>query len=430
MQKLNELGAREAVRRLAARDISAEQLARACLARIEEREATVGAWIHLDPDAVLAQARQLDAGPVRGPLHGLPIGVKDIIDTADMPTGYGSAAYAGHRSLGDAAGVALARAAGALILGKTVSTEFAWFHPGKTANPRDPRRTPGGSSSGSAAAVADAMVPLAFGTQTAGSIVRPASYCGIVGYKPSHGTLPRMGVKMLAESLDTLGVMARSPGDAALLVGALSGRDLLPAPPASGSTWAPKIALCRTHEWPAAQPETAAALEHAATAAARAGAQVKELSLPKEFAGLLQAQIDLMNYESWRSLASDRLHHWDGLSETLKKLLATAAKVDAARYDEARALAAACRARLGDVFGDADAIVAPSAPGEAPMGLAATGDPVFCRVWTLLGVPAINIPCSQGPNGLPVGVQVIGRIGDDARALAVAEWLQSAFKAS
>jgi amidase len=267
-------------------------------------------------------------------------------------------------------------------------------------------------------------VPLAFGTQTAGSIVRPASYCGIVGYKPSYGTLPRAGVKTLADSLDTLGVMARSPGDAALLVGALSGRDLLPAPMAFGSKSAPKIALCRTHEWPAAQPETAAALEHAAKAAAQAGARVKELALPKQFAGLLQAQIDLMNYEAYGALASDRLHHWDGLSETLKKLLATASKVSAARYDEARALTAACRAMLGDVFGDADAIVAPSAPGEAPPGLAATGDPVFCRVWTLLGVPALNIPCSQGPNGMPVGVQVIGRIGDDARALAVAEWLQ------
>ena len=244
MQKLNELTAREAARRLAAREITAEQMARACLARIEERESTVGAWIHVDPDAVLAQARQLDAGPVRGPLHGLPIGVKDIIDTIDMPTCYGSAVYPGHRPAADAACVALARAAGALILGKTVSTEFAWFHPGKTANPRDPRCTPGGSSSGSAAAVADAMVPLAFGTQTAGSIVRPASYCGVVGYKPTYATLPRAGIKPLAESLDTLGVMARTPGDAALLVGILSGRALLPAPRAR----APRIALCRTHE--------------------------------------------------------------------------------------------------------------------------------------------------------------------------------------
>ncbi|MFY9316121.1 MAG: amidase [Burkholderiales bacterium] len=424
MAKLNELGAREAARRLAARDITVEQLARACLERVQAREAVVGAWIHLDPEAVLAQAKRLDAGPVRGPLHGLPIGVKDIIDTADMPTGYGSKVYADTRTAMDAAGVALARAAGALIFGKTVSTEFAWFHPGKTANPRVPEHapphTPGGSSSGSAAAVADDMVPLAFGTQTAGSIVRPGGYCGIVGYKPSYGTLPRMGVKMLAESLDTLGVMARSPGDAGLLVGALSGRDLLPRDLGR----APRIALCRTYEWPAALPETAAALDRAAKAAAKAGAQVKELALPKDFAGLLQAQIDLMNYESYRSLASDRLHHWDGLSETLKKLLDAASRVSAARYDEARALAAKCRAMLGDVFADADAILAPTAPGEAPKGLQATGDPVFCRVWTLLGTPSMNVPCSQGPNGLPVGVQIIGRIGDDARAISVAEWLQ------
>jgi len=423
MQKLNELGAREAAKRLAAREITAEALARACLERIQEREAAVGAWIHLDPDAVLEQAKQLDAGPVRGPLHGLPLGVKDIIETADMPTGFGSKAYAGKRTAMDAAGVALARAAGALIFGKTVSTEFAWFFPGKTANPRNPAHTPGGSSSGSAAAVADNMVPLAFGTQTAGSIVRPGSYCGVVGYKPSHGTLPRAGVKLLAESLDTLGVMARSPGDAALLVGALSGRDLLP----QALERAPRIALCRTHEWPAAQPETVAALDHAAKAAAGAGASVKELSLPQEFAGLLQAQVDLMNYECYRSLAGDRVHHWEDLSDTLQKLIETAGKVSAARYDEARALAAKCRAMLPDLLAGADAILAPSAPGEAPRGLQATGNPVFCRIWTLLGTPSMNVPCSTGPNGLPVGVQVIGRIGEDARALAVAEWLQAKF---
>jgi Asp-tRNA(Asn)/Glu-tRNA(Gln) amidotransferase A subunit family amidase len=200
----------------------------------------------------------------------------------------------------------------------------------------------------------------------------------------------------------------------------LSGRTL----PTEPLQRAPRIAICRTHEWAAAQPETVAALEQAAKTAARAGAHVHELALPNPFAGLLQAQIDLMNYETYRSLASDRLHRFDGLSETLRKLLANAAKVDAARYDEARALAATCRASLGEVFGDADVILAPSAPGEAPRGLAATGDPVFCRIWTLLGVPALNIPCILGPNGLPVGVQVIGRIGDDARAIAVAEWLQ------
>jgi len=337
MQKLNELGAREAARRLAAREISAEQLVRACLERIEAREAAVGAWIHLDPEAAIAQAKALDAGPVRGPLHGLPLGVKDIIDTVDMPTCSGSPLYAGRRPEADAACVALARAAGALILGKTVTTEFAWFHPGKTANPHNPARTPGGSSSGSAAAVADRMVPFAFGTQTAGSIVRPASYCGVVGYKPTHGTLSRAGVKTLSERLDTVGVLARSAGDAALLVGALSGRALLPGPLGR----APRIRLCRTFQWASAQPETEAALEHAKRVAAGAGAEVSEVELPKSFAGLLQAQVDLMGYEAYRALASERMHHADRLSEKLKQMLAAAGQVSATRYDDARALAAA-----------------------------------------------------------------------------------------
>jgi Asp-tRNA(Asn)/Glu-tRNA(Gln) amidotransferase A subunit family amidase len=420
MPKLNELGAREAARRLAAREITADALARACLERIDAREAAVGAWAHLDRELVLAQAKKLDAGPVRGPLHGLPLGVKDIIDTEDMPTGYGSKVYAGTRTAMDAAGVALAREAGALIFGKTVSTEFAWFNPGKTANPRNLSHTPGGSSSGSAAAVADAMVPLAFGTQTAGSIIRPASFCGIVGYKPSFGTLPRAGVKLLSENLDTLGVLARSPGDAALLVGALSGRDLLP----QALERAPRLAVCRTHEWPAALPETAAALERAAKAASKAGAKVTELELPQAFAALLKAQTDIQNYQSYRSLAGDRLHHWDGLSDTLKKLLDAASKVGVARYDEARSIASKCRGMMRDLFADIDAILTPSAPGEAPRGLQATGDPVFCRNWTMLGTPALNVPCGTGPNGLPVGVQVVGRFGDDARAISVAEWLQ------
>ena len=418
MQQLNQLSAIEAARRLAAREITAEQMARACLARIEEREAVVGAWIHIDPDAVLAQARQLDAGPVRGPLHGLPLGVKDLIDTADLPTAYGSPVYAGHRPRADAACVALARAAGALVLGKTVTTEFAWFHPGKTANPRNPSHTPGGSSSGSAAAVADCMVPLAYGTQTAGSIIRPASYCGIVGYKPTHGTLPRAGIKPLSDSLDTLGTLTRTVADAALLVGAVSGRDLLPRPLAQP----PRIGLCRTYEWSAAQPETVAAIENAGAVLARAGAKVKEIGLPQDFAKIAQAQIDIMNYESYAALACERLQHYAGLSDKLKQLLKNAQQCDAARYDAAQVLVESCRGRLEDVFADLDVLLVPSAPGEAPAGLAATGDPIFCRVWTVLHVPAINLPCGFGPQGLPLGVQIIGRRGDDARALAVADW--------
>jgi Asp-tRNA(Asn)/Glu-tRNA(Gln) amidotransferase A subunit family amidase len=418
--QLNQLSASEAARRLGAREITAEQLARACLARIEEREGTVGAWIHLDPDAVLAQARQLDSGPVRGPLHGLPLGVKDLIDTADMPTAYGSPVYAGHRPRTDAACVALARAAGALVLGKTVTTEFAWFHPGKTANPRNPSHTPGGSSSGSAAAVADCMVPLALGTQTAGSIIRPASYCGIVGYKPTHGTLPRAGIKPLSDSLDTLGSLARTVADAALLVSAVSGRDLLPKP----LEQAPRIGLCRTHDWSAAQPETIATMEYTGAALHRAGAKLSKIVLPQVFAGVTQAQIDIMNYEICASLAGERLQHYAGLSDKLKQLLENAKQSDAARYDAARVLAASCRSRLDEVFAGVDVLLAPSAPGEAPAGLAATGDPIFCRMWTVLHLPAINLPCGLGPHGLPVGLQIIGRGGDDARALAVAEWVQ------
>ena len=418
MQQLNQLSATEAARRLAAREITAEQMAHACLARIEEREAAVAAWIHIDPDAVLAQARQLDAGPVRGPLHGLPLGVKDLIDTADLPTAYGSPVYAGHRPRADAACVALARAAGALVLGKTVTTEFAWFHPGKTANPHNPSHTPGGSSSGSAAAVADCMVPLAYGTQTAGSIIRPASYCGIVGYKPTHGTLPRAGIKPLSDSLDTLGTLTRTVADAALLVGAVSGRDLLPRPLAQP----PRIGLCRTYEWSAAQPETVAAIENAGAVLARAGAKVKEIGLPQDFAKIAQAQIDIMNYESYAALACERLQHYAGLSDKLKQLLKTAQQCDAARYDAAQVLVESCRGRIEDVFADLDVLLAPSAPGEAPAGLGATGDPIFCRVWTVLHVPAINLPCGFGPKGLPLGLQIIGRRGDDARALAVADW--------
>ena len=419
MQQLNQLSASEAARRLATREITAEQMARACLVRIEEREAEVRAWIHIDPDAVLAQARQLDAGPVRGPLHGLPLGVKDLIDTADMPTGYGSPVYAGHRPRADAACVALARAAGALVLGKTVTTEFAWFYPGKTANPHNPLHTPGGSSSGSAAAVADCMVPLAYGTQTAGSVIRPASYCGIVGYKPTHGTLPRAGIKPLSDSLDTLGTLTRTVADAALLVAAVSGRDLLPKSLAQP----PGIGLCRTPEWNAAQAETVAVMENSAAALGRAGAKLREITLPRDFAKLTQAQIDIMNYEIYAALACERLQHHEGLSDKLKQMLKNAQQCDALRYDAAQALVASCRGQLEEVFADVDVLLAPSAPGEAPASLAATGDPIFCRMWTVLHVPAINLPCGLGPHGLPVGLQIIGRRGDDARALAVADWV-------
>src|SRR5438094_2753451 len=269
------LSVRAAAQEIAAGRLSAEALTRACLDRIAAREGLVGAWHYLDPEAALAAARQRDAEPPRGPLHGIPLAVKDLIDTADMPTGYGSPIYEGHRPAADAACVALARAAGAVVLGKTVTTEFACFTAGKTANPHNPQHTPGGSSSGSAAAVADAMVVLAFGSQTAGSIIRPAAFCGVVGYKPTYGTINRGGVKMITDTLDTIGVLASSLPDTALFVAALSDRrELVIDQPEAD---APRVGLCRTYEWNHASPETVTAVEQAARALDKAGASVRDI---------------------------------------------------------------------------------------------------------------------------------------------------------
>ncbi len=425
MMLANELGALDAARRICRRELSAEALVRACLARIEEREAVVGAWTHLDADAALAQARALDAGPVRGPLHGLPLGVKDLIDTADMPTAYGSPIYAGHRPAWDAACVASARAAGAVVLGKTVTTEFATYHPGKTANPHNPAHTPGGSSSGSAAAVADFMVPLACGTQTAGSVIRPAAFCGVVGFKPSFGLISRAGVKSLAESLDTIGVFARDVADAALFAGVLAGRDLLP--PATPRP--PRVGLCRTDEWEQAAPEAKGAFETAATRLAAAGAKVSDIDLPAEFSGLVAAQTEIMAYEAAQALAYETHAHNEQLSTRLRALIAQGVALAPARHDENRLLARRCRQLLADAFRDVDILMAPSAPGEAPAGLAATGNPVFNRIWTLLGTPCVHLPFAQGLCGLPVGVQAVGPRGGDRATLAAAAWAHAALAA-
>jgi Asp-tRNA(Asn)/Glu-tRNA(Gln) amidotransferase A subunit family amidase len=382
----------------------------------------VHAFAHLDPERVLAQARELDRGAVRGPLHGLPLGVKDVIDTFDAPTEYGSPIYRGHRPAADAGCVAMARALGAVILGKTVSTEFATFPPGPTANPRNLAHTPGGSSSGSAAAVADFMVPLAFGTQTSGSVIRPAAFCGVVGYKPSFGTLPRNGVKLLADSLDTVGILACSAEDAALLVSALTGRASLPI---ALSVPAPRLALCRTPQWSAAEPETVALFDELPGQLVRAGAFVGKLELPAPFAGLEAAQNTIWEYEMARNLADEFHRHRERIREPLRSQLARGWAIPAERYDAAKALARDCRRMLPDVMADYDALIVPAAPGVAPLGRQATGNPVFSRIWTLLHVPAITVPWATGQHGLPLGVQVIGRVGDDARALACAHWLQA-----
>jgi len=416
----------DAARRIAGGSLTCEALTRQCLERIAEREPAVQAWQHLDPDAALEAARRID-GSGTGPLKGLPVGVKDIIDTADMSTGYGSPLYEGHRPARDAACVALARHAGALMLGKTVTTEFAYFQPGRTRNPHDPGRTPGGSSSGSAAAVADGMVPLAFGTQTAGSVIRPASYCGCVGYKPSIGLIDRTGVRPFADGLDTVGVFAATVEDAAFFVSVLAGR---PALRVDGAAFRPRVGLCRTHEWDAAGPATRNALEEAARRLGAAGIPVRETTLPERWRGLFEAQKTVMAYEGARACAPEMLTAPDRLSAKLREILETGAVVAPEAYDAARALAAEARAGFADALDDVDVLLAPSAPGEAPEGLDATGDPVFNRVWTLLGVPCVNVPGLRGPSGLPVGVQVIGRPGGDGRVLAAAATVSGALSAA
>lgn len=407
--------------RLRERSLSALEVTEACLERIFAREPEIHAWAALDAEHARRQARALDAAPVTGPLHGLPIGVKDVMDTADLPTEYGSPIYRGHRPAADAACVALARAAGAVVIGKTATAEFATYSPAATVNPHDFGHTPGGSSSGSAAAVAAGMVPLAFGTQTAGSVVRPASFCGVVGYKPSFGAVARSGVKLVAESLDTLGAFGRSVADAALLIGALTRRaDLLELPRVEGPV---RIGLCPTHDWSRAGPEVRAAMEEAERRLASRGALLRTVALPETFAPLGEAHETILGYESAQSLAHERRAHAERLTPRLRAALAAGARVTPARYDAARRLARTCRRSVAAAFGDCDVLLAPSATGEAPAGLESTGDPVMNRVWTLLHVPCVSVPVAHGPRGLPVGLQVIGRRGEDARTLAAAAWI-------
>lgn len=418
MTHLNRLTATQAARKLAAREITSEALVEDCLARIAERDSKVRAWTLVDADGARERARALDRSASAGPLHGLPIAVKDLFDTVGMDTTYGSPIYAGHRPAWDAVAVALARAAGGVILGKTVTTEFATFHPGATRNPHDFARTPGGSSSGSAAAIADFMVPLAFGTQTAGSIVRPSAFCGVVGYKPTFGTVSRVGVKLISDSLDTIGGIARTVRDVALLVGAVGERPELFIDDSSSP--APRVGFCRTHEWAQAQPEAVAAFEAARDGLARSGVSVRDISLHEAFAGLAEAQLAIMTHEVASSLSYERLNHRDQLSSDMIRMIDAGLGVSKRQYDAARAVARSCRAQFDGLFRDVDVVIAPSAHGEAPEG-SATGNPLFQRMWTVLHTPCVHLPMSRGPHGLPVGITVIGRLGGDRALLEAAD---------
>ena len=419
--KLNEMPAWRAAQLLASRELSATDLMRACLDRALERDEAVHAFAHLDPDAAMAQARVLDAGPVRGPLHGLPLGVKDLFDTADMPTSYGSPVYAGHRPKADAASVALCREAGALVFGKTVTTEFAYFHPGPTRNPHNVAHTPGGSSSGSAAAVADYMLPLAVGTQTAGSVIRPAAYCGVVGYKPTIGRVSRAGVKSLSESLDVIGGFGRCVRDVRMLGAVLTGDSRLRGTP---EAQAPRIGLCRTPEWSRVDMDGQAAFDLAASALSPTAASMTDIELPGDVPDLVALQKAVMYFEMSRALSHERIWHQDRLSEQLRLLLREGMTITGEQYSANIAKTALAQRSVDALFDSVDVLLSPSATGEAPAGIDATGDPVFCRGWTLLGLPCIHLPVARGAKGLPTGIQLVARFGDDARLLAIAEWVQ------
>ena len=416
---LHDLTAVELVRRLGRRELTAESLVRALLERIDEREPAVQAWTCLRRESAIKQAQDLDRGAIRGPLHGLPVGVKDVFDTWDLPTEYGSPIYAGHQPKADAAVIALTRAAGAMILGKVVTTEFATFPPGKTRNPRNPEHTPGGSSSGSAAAVADSMVPVAFSTQTVGSTIRPASFCGTVGYKPTYALLPTVGIKPISYCLDTVGLFAKTVADLGLFTAALSGRPLA-VPDAPD---APRIGLCLTPQWQHAQPEVKDLFGRLGGELSRAGATVADFALPSPYEKMHDAQALIWDYEVARCLTSEHALHRDKIREPLLGQIERGLAMPWEDYERAMAIAREGRRSFDDVMGDFDVLVVPSSQGEAPRGQA-TGMPYFNRNWSLLHTPAVHVPYGTGPNNLPIGFQVVGRIGDDARTLACAHWMQ------
>ncbi|MBS0534908.1 MAG: amidase [Proteobacteria bacterium] len=429
------LTAIEAVEHIANDDFSSEEYVGACLDRIAAIDGEVRAFVHLDPDAALAQAREVDQrrrdGQPIGLLHGIPVAIKDIFDTADYPTECGTAVLRGRQPAQDSAAVARLREAGAVIIGKTVTTECAYFSPGPTRNPHDLTRTPGGSSSGSAAAVAAAMVPLAVGSQTNGSVIRPSAFCGVYGVKPSHGLISRNGALMLSQTLDQVGVMARSLADAALILEVLAGYDpadsdtravaspdyleLVAEPPPV----APRLAFVRTPAWDKADPATHAAF---AELTASLGDQVTEIDLPDDYAAAWDDHHVIMATDMAHNLNHLLERGGEVLSQQLRDLMAEGRSFPAVRYLQARQNAKSYAAGLNNLFGDFDAIITPATPGVAPVG-EATGSPVFNSLWSLTGLPALTLPLLTGEGGMPLGVQLVGATRDDARLLRTANWL-------
>ena len=418
--KLNQLSLSAAGKGIAAGEFSSEELVTACLERIHAREEEIGAWIWLDPEQALAQARARDVQPAKTALHGVPVGIKDIMNTVEMPTCYGSQVYSGHYPAQDAECVRLLKQAGAVLMGKTVTTEFAFYAPGKTANPHNPGHTPGGSSSGSAAAVADFHVPVALGTQTAGSITRPAAYTGIVGYKPTYDSYSLSGVHPLAPQLDTLGAFSRVVEDLPLLHGVLGGEQMQTPPATRPAT----VALARTPVWDDAEAQTQRALLELVRRLQQTGIELVE---PDEelLQGLMSVQKECLARGAADSLGHITDHHPDEVRPQTRAVVVEGRRVDdtfPARLQEA---VARSHQFLDQVLARADLIITPSAPGAAPAGLHNTGDPMFNRIWTLSGAPCINLPLTKGQHGLPIGVQLVCNKHEDERLLAYAAYLQN-----
>jgi Asp-tRNA(Asn)/Glu-tRNA(Gln) amidotransferase A subunit family amidase len=430
-----QLTAAEAAAAIRKGGITSEELVRSCLDMTAGQEAEIGAWTHIDPDYALAQARRADEirreGREVGPLHGVPVGIKDIIETADMPTENGSEIFVGRQTGRDAAAVSLLREAGAVIMGKTVTTEMAVYTPGRTRNPHRPTHTPGGSSSGSAAAVAAHMAPLTLGTQTNGSVIRPASFCGVYGMKPTHGLISRRGVLVQSPPLDTVGMFARSIEDLALAADVLSAYDDADAamwPRSRGShlkvamsepPLPPVLGFVKTPVWDQA---TAATQDAFAELAAELGANCEEVELPAYFDAAIAGQGHIMLADIAKNFSPLDERFPDKLSERLRGMIEEGRRVSAIDYNLARERQEQLYRVLEGYFDRYGALLTPSAPGTAPEGLGATGNPIFCTIWTFLGTPAVSLPLLD-VDGLPLGVQLIGQRRDDARLLRTARWL-------
>ncbi len=436
--KPHSLSAQEAAAFIASGKLKSVQLVQSCLDRIAETDGAIHAWAHLDADAALAQAAECDRirqkGLATGPLHGVPVGLKDIIDTRDMPTQRGTKIFEGRQPEEDARVVEMLREAGAVIMGKTVTTELAFVHANETRNPHNPEHSPGGSSSGSAAAVAAGQIPLAIGTQTNGSVIRPASFCGTFGFKPTRGMIPRTGVLQTSVSLDQLGTFGRTLGDVALLADVISGYDQ--RDPESFARARPDMAAGAAAEAPV-EPAFAwfnLPFCDRLSEATREGLEgvmdilgedrVERMDPADQLGELVAVQARIHEYEICQHLSETFDTHWDDLSETLKPVLTRGRQISVDEYEDALAVKKSAQSFFADFFTDYDAIIAPAAAGEAPKFGDGTGDPIFCTLWTLAGLPSVTMPMLVGDTGLPIGVQLIGAVEKDDRLLRTAHWLQ------